>query len=74
MINIVISVTIPNISLWAHLGGLVFGGAATAGVLMLPGLALAGRTRTARSVSGVGWAAIGTLGVLAAAICLLVSA
>nr|WP_299569657.1 rhomboid family intramembrane serine protease [uncultured Williamsia sp.] len=73
VINIVISVTIPNISLWAHLGGLVFGAAATAGVLVLPGLVLSGRTRTARSVSRVGWAAIGALGVLAAALALLVS-
>jgi membrane associated rhomboid family serine protease len=73
VINIVISVTIPNISLWAHLGGLVFGAAATAGVLLLPGLVLSGPSRTARSVSRVGWAAVGTLAVLAAAIALLVS-
>lgn len=72
-INIVISVTIPNISLWAHLGGLVFGAAATAGVLMLPGLVLSERTRSAQSASRVGWAAIVTLGVLAAATCVLVS-
>ncbi|MFD0925377.1 rhomboid family intramembrane serine protease [Williamsia deligens] len=73
VINIVISVTIPNISLWAHLGGLVFGAAATAGILLLPGLVLGARNRTARTVSRVGWASVGTLAVLAIAISLLVS-
>ena len=63
-LNIVLSLTIPNISLWAHLGGLVFGAAAAAGVLYGPGL-LPASSRTARSVAAVGWASIAGLIVLA---------
>ena len=63
-LNIVLSLTIPNISLWAHLGGLVFGAAAAAGVLYGPGL-LPARSRTARNVAAVGWASIAGLIVLA---------
>jgi membrane associated rhomboid family serine protease len=63
-LNIVLSLTIPNISLWAHLGGLVFGAAAAAGVLYGPGLLPAG-SRNARTVAAVGWVSIGALIVLA---------
>jgi membrane associated rhomboid family serine protease len=63
-LNIVLSLTIPNISLWAHLGGLIFGAAAAAGILYGPGL-LPARSRNARSVSAVGWLTIAALVVLA---------
>ncbi|GAA1459235.1 rhomboid family intramembrane serine protease [Williamsia maris] len=66
VINIVISLTIPNISLWAHLGGLAFGAAATAGVLLLP--QRIGR-RDAASASLVGWLSIGILVLVALLIC-----
>lgn len=35
-VNIFISVSIPGISLWGHMGGLVAGAAATAGLVFLP--------------------------------------
>ncbi|WP_366783218.1 rhomboid family intramembrane serine protease [Williamsia sp.] len=67
-INIVISLSIPNISLWAHLGGLAFGAAATAGVLLLPQRI---GQRDAASASRVGWLSIAGLVVLALAICVV---
>ena len=66
VINIVISLTIPNISLWAHLGGLAFGAAATAGVLLLPQRL---GQRDAASASRVGWLSIAILVLVAALIC-----
>ncbi len=36
LINIVISVSIPGVSLWGHVGGLVAGTAAAAGLLFAP--------------------------------------
>ncbi len=68
VINIVISLSIANISLWAHLGGLVFGVAATAGVLLLPQRI---RLRNTASASRVGWLSIGVLVVVAVLICVV---
>ncbi|MGJ0118630.1 rhomboid family intramembrane serine protease [Williamsia sp. MIQD14] len=67
-INIVISLSIPNISLWAHLGGLAFGAAATTGVLMAPRWVLPEGRRTAAAASRVGWIAIVALTLVAIAI------
>lgn len=60
-INVIISLTIPGISLWGHMGGLIAGAAATAALLYAPsaiGAKDADRVRTA------GWAALGSVGVL----------
>lgn len=35
--NIVLSISLPGISLWGHMGGLVTGALATAGILFIPG-------------------------------------
>ena len=57
VVNLVISVTIPGISLWAHLGGLIVGAAATAAIVYLP-LLVPARRRTPATVSRVGWAGL----------------
>lgn len=62
-VNIAITFAIPNISLWAHLGGLVFGAATAAAFLLLPGR-LGGRVRS----HTVGWAATVVLVVVAIAL------
>lgn len=58
-LNIVISISIPGISLWGHTGGLVAGALATAGILFLPG-----NMRSPR----IGWAAVAAVAALALAI------
>ena len=58
-LNIVISISIPGISLWGHTGGLVAGALATAGILFLPG-----SMRSPR----IGWAAVAAVAALALAI------
>ncbi|WP_373284166.1 rhomboid family intramembrane serine protease [Gordonia jinhuaensis] len=67
VINLVISVTIPGISLWAHLGGLVFGAAATAAIVVLP-RALPAQRRTQAMVTRVGWVGLVALIVIAFAL------
>ncbi|ROZ98943.1 rhomboid family intramembrane serine protease [Gordonia sp. OPL2] len=68
VLNLVLSVTIPGISLLAHVGGLVFGAAATAGILFLPQWVLPTGRRNPAAASRVGWIAIGVLLILAVAI------
>lgn len=63
-INVVLSLTIPNISLWAHMGGLLFGAAAAAGILYGPELLPAAK-RNARNAAAIGWTVMGALIVLA---------
>ncbi|NIL76179.1 rhomboid family intramembrane serine protease [Rhodococcus sp. B10] len=58
-LNIVISISIPGISLWGHMGGLVAGAAATAAVVFLPS-----RTRSPK----VAWAGVAAVAVVALAI------
>ena len=58
-INVIISITIPGISLWGHLGGLVAGAAATAGILYGPQLLGAGNNRE-KAVT-VGWVCLGVV-------------
>ncbi|AOW93891.1 rhomboid family intramembrane serine protease [Rhodococcus sp. WMMA185] len=65
-INVFISVTIPGISLWGHLGGLVTGAAATAGILYGPQLLGAGKNRD-KAVT-VGWVCLGAVVLVALAI------
>lgn len=55
-LNVVISISLPGISLWGHMGGLVAGALATAGILFLPG-----STRKPM----VGWLAVAGVAVLA---------
>ncbi|MFF2111890.1 rhomboid family intramembrane serine protease [Rhodococcus koreensis] len=58
-INVIISITIPGISLWGHLGGLVAGAAATAAILYGPQLLGAGNNRE-KAVT-VGWVCLGVV-------------
>ncbi len=58
-LNIVISVSVPSISLWGHMGGLVAGAAASAAIVFLPS-----RTRS----PWVGWIAVAGVAALALAI------
>ncbi|MFC9356308.1 rhomboid family intramembrane serine protease [Rhodococcus sp. NPDC057014] len=58
-INVIISITIPGISLWGHLGGLVAGAAATAAILYGPQLLGAGNNRE-KAVT-VGWICLGVV-------------
>lgn len=60
-LNIVLSVSIPGISLWGHLGGLIAGAAATAAVLFT----LGPDPRRSRTV---GWIGIGAVAAVALAI------
>ncbi|SFA50492.1 Membrane associated serine protease, rhomboid family [Rhodococcoides kroppenstedtii] len=60
-LNVVLSVAIPGISLWGHLGGLAAGAAATAAVLFLRG----GDPARTRSLGWIGVGAVGLLAVLA---------
>ncbi|RVW02074.1 rhomboid family intramembrane serine protease [Rhodococcus xishaensis] len=60
--NIVISLTVPGISLWGHLGGLVAGAAATAVLVYAPtGQRTPADVARARQL---GWAGIAAIGVL----------
>ena len=64
-INVIISVSIPGISLWGHMGGLAAGAAATAGLLFVPGWL--GNTGGPSSSSArlIGWGSIAAVAVLA---------
>lgn len=64
-LNLVLSVSIPGISLWGHLGGLVFGALAALAVLWLPAKVLPPERRTAAAASRVGWYGIIGLAVVA---------
>lgn len=57
-LNIVISISIPGISLWGHVGGLVAGAAATADILFLP-------DNTRSSQGRMGWIAVAGVAALA---------
>lgn len=66
--NIVMSVSIPGISLWAHLGGLLFGALGALAVLWLPMVSLAPEKRTEAAFTRTGWLGLVALLVLAAAL------
>lgn len=61
-LNIFISITIPGISLWGHMGGLVAGAAATAALLYAPQY-LGGGTDRERIVR-TGWIALAAVAVV----------
>ncbi|QBJ96541.1 rhomboid family intramembrane serine protease [Rhodococcus sp. ABRD24] len=61
-LNIVISLTVPGISLWGHIGGLVVGAAATAVLVYAPtGQRTAADLARSRTLGWVGLAAVGVL-------------
>ncbi|NMO02619.1 rhomboid family intramembrane serine protease [Gordonia sp. TBRC 11910] len=68
-VNIVLSITLPGISILAHLGGLAFGVVSAAVFVFVPGLML--RDPTSRTVAGVtsatrvAWAVAGVVLVIA---------
>ncbi|MEZ5212218.1 MULTISPECIES: rhomboid family intramembrane serine protease [unclassified Gordonia (in: high G+C Gram-positive bacteria)] len=68
VLNVVISWSLPGISLWAHLGGLLFGALGAVAMIWLPVAVLPAGQRTEAKVSRVGWAALIALFVVAAAI------
>ncbi|BCK52252.1 rhomboid family intramembrane serine protease [Nocardia wallacei] len=61
-INVLISVSLPGISLWGHLGGLAAGTLATGGILFLPQWLRAGTPEAARTI---GWTAAAGVAVIA---------
>lgn len=65
-LNVVISITIPGISLWGHLGGLVAGAAATAALLYGPQSLRAGNDRA--RATRTGWVALGAVAILVVAV------
>ncbi|MBF6135905.1 rhomboid family intramembrane serine protease [Nocardia otitidiscaviarum] len=67
-INLFISVSVPGISLWAHLGGLAAGTLSTAGILYLPRLL---RARTQSTASAIGWGSVAAVVVLALVVSVL---
>ncbi|SEM44808.1 rhomboid family intramembrane serine protease [Rhodococcus maanshanensis] len=63
-LNVIISVTIPGISLWGHLGGLVAGAAATAALMFAPGsLGTPAERQKARNLGWGGLAAVTVVSV-----------
>ncbi|NKY28136.1 rhomboid family intramembrane serine protease [Nocardia gamkensis] len=63
-INVFISLSLPGISLWGHLGGLAAGTLATLGILFLPAWL---RVKTPQAARVVGWAAVALVAVAALA-------
>ncbi|GAB2524748.1 rhomboid family intramembrane serine protease [Nocardia heshunensis] len=61
-INLVITFSVPGISIWAHLGGLLAGTVAAVGILYLPRWLGIRENRTALNV---GWASVAAVAVVA---------
>ncbi|MGO3325679.1 rhomboid family intramembrane serine protease [Gordonia sp. (in: high G+C Gram-positive bacteria)] len=68
VVNILFSVTVPNVSILGHLGGLVFGAASAAVVVWLPTAILPPIKRTQAAVDRIGWYGLIVLAVVALAI------
>lgn len=68
-VNVFISITIPGISLWGHLGGLVIGAASTAAFLYGPQLLGAGTDRA--RVVRTGWLAFGVVTIVTVGVIVL---
>ncbi|MCP2276747.1 rhomboid family intramembrane serine protease [Nocardia amikacinitolerans] len=64
-INVLLSLSLPGVSLWVHLGGLVAGTLATMGVLFLPQWV---RAKSPESARAIGWVAIGAVGAVSLAV------
>ncbi|KAA0024930.1 rhomboid family intramembrane serine protease [Antrihabitans cavernicola] len=69
-INVVISVSLPGISLWGHMGGLAAGTIATAGLLFGPGLVSKGGQSTS-SARTIGWVSVAAVAVIVIGVILL---
>ncbi|WP_431840757.1 rhomboid family intramembrane serine protease [Gordonia hongkongensis] len=63
--NVVLSFSLPGISVLGHLGGLAFGAAATAAIVYLPDAVLPAGRRNPQAASRVGWIALAGLFVVA---------
>lgn len=61
LINLVITFSVPGISIWGHLGGLLAGTVASAGILYLPGWL---KARDLRTASIIGWATVAAVALL----------
>lgn len=61
LINLVITFSVPGISIWGHLGGLLAGTVASAGVLYLPSWL---KARDLRTASIIGWATIAVVALI----------
>ncbi|GAA2367425.1 MULTISPECIES: rhomboid family intramembrane serine protease [Gordonia] len=68
VLNVVLSLSIPGISIWAHFGGFVFGAASAAAIIWLPVKVLPPEKRTYQQVTRVGWIGLAALLVIALAI------
>ncbi len=60
-VNVLISFSIPGISLWGHLGGLAAGTLSALGILFVPGWLSA---RDQRSAQRIGWAALSAVALI----------
>ncbi|MBF6356785.1 rhomboid family intramembrane serine protease [Nocardia higoensis] len=70
-INVFLSLSLPGISLWVHLGGLVAGTLATIGVLFLPEWL---RVRDATTARQIGWASIAAVAAASIVVTLVATA
>ncbi|MDO3646789.1 rhomboid family intramembrane serine protease [Nocardia mangyaensis] len=64
-VNVLISFSLPGISLWGHLGGLAAGTLGALGILFAPGWLSA---RTPEAAQRIGWAALGAVAVACLAV------
>ncbi|MFB7874941.1 rhomboid family intramembrane serine protease [Nocardia sp. NPDC056064] len=64
-VNVVISFSIPGISLWGHLGGLAAGTLSALGILFVPEWLSA---KTPEAAQRIGWAALGAVALLCLAV------
>ncbi|MEU6579959.1 rhomboid family intramembrane serine protease [Nocardia sp. NPDC046763] len=62
VINLIITFSVPGISIWAHLGGLLAGTVATTGILYVPRWLGIRETRTALNI---GWAVVAVVALIA---------
>ncbi|TSD99226.1 rhomboid family intramembrane serine protease [Skermania sp. ID1734] len=67
-INVIISVSLPGISIWGHLGGLVAGTLASVGALFVPVWLAHGRGLSGSVTRAIGWGSIVAIGVLCAVV------
>ncbi|MFI6871032.1 rhomboid family intramembrane serine protease [Nocardia sp. NPDC050406] len=61
-INLILSVSLPGVSIWAHLGGLAAGTLSAAGILYLPRLL---RAKTQSTAAAIGWGSVAVVIVAA---------
>lgn len=64
-INLILSVSLPGVSIWAHLGGLAAGTLSTVGILFLPRWLSA---KTQSTASAIGWGSVAAVALAALAV------